>query len=425
MPDDVAKPETLALSATYGTDQSETPLSHAYIACLIDSVFDPGPVCEFLKARFASNESAFTSLTALMLALRGFFAHNLTEHLKKAGIGDVDSHFLAQAQRLDAFERRFRREFSRYEPADKPNPDAVFWPIPTHPKNGRSLYQTLPMVESLDLLDKSTPIGSAGSCFAVEIARYLQEGGYNYIITETETDPARRKELEQSARWGIIFNTPSFRQLAEKAFGIRQLPRLAEYHPEGYWQDPFRENIAFPSLEALEADREAHVAACRRAFESCEVFIATLGLNECWEYVPDGSVASRNPKSPAHFALFRHRVLTPAENVANLQAFLDILRAHNPGVKMIVSLSPVPLLATGLAATHHVVVANAHSKAALRVAAEEFVRANKGVYYFPSYEMVMHCIPDPWEPDQRHVTRGTVVRIMQLFEKMFVKPKAK
>ena len=411
---------TVAFTPAMGDDSGKGPLSRIYVASLLDAVFDPGPVRDFLTANLAADDGAFVTLGALISRLREFFAGNLPANLQRAGIGDVDAHFLAQLQRLVAFEKRFRDDIVRYKPEGKPNPDAVFWPDPTHPKHARSLYDTLPLVENLGLLDKSTPIGSAGSCFAVEIAWYLQDNGYNFVVAEAEPDPRRRPE--QSARWGIVFNTPSFRQLAEKAFGIRALPRLAEYHPDGYWQDPFRENIAFATLGALDADREAHVAACRRAFEACRVFVITLGLNECWEFVADGSAASRNPKSPAHYALFRHRVLDVAENVANLQAFPDILRVYNPEIELIVSVSPVPFMATGLGARSHVVVANAHSKAVLRVAAEEFVNANKGVYYFPSYEMVMHGIHDPWQADQRHVTQEAVARIMRLFESTFVRP---
>jgi len=96
------------------------------------------------------------------------------------------------------------------------------------------------------------------------------------------------------------------------------------------------------------------------------------------------------------------------------------LRTHNPDLTLIVTVSPVPFMATGLADEKHVVVANAHSKAVLRVVADEFVAANEKVHYFPSYEMVMHCLEKPWEPDQRHVRRDAVARIMTLFEQMFV-----
>ena len=34
--------------------------------------------------------------------------------------------------------------------------------------------------------------------------------------------------------------------------------------------------------------------------------------------------------------------------------------------------------------------------------------------------MVMHCLEDPWEADQRHVKRSAVAEIMKMFEAMFV-----
>jgi hypothetical protein len=68
----------------------------------------------------------------------------------------------------------------------------------------------------------------------------------------------------------------------------------------------------------------------------------------------------------------------------------------------------------------HVVEANTHSKAVLRVAAEEFVSRNQGVHYFPSYELVTNGIERPWDADQRHVTPATVSRVMEMFHEMYV-----
>ncbi len=66
------------------------------------------------------------------------------------------------------------------------------------------------------------------------------------------------------------------------------------------------------------------------------------------------------------------------------------------------------------------VTANGHSKAVLRVAAEELVNRNEEVYYFPNYERFTYCIENPWEPDPRHVNREAVARVMELFDAMFV-----
>ena len=84
------------------------------------------------------------------------------------------------------------------------------------------------------------------------------------------------------------------------------------------------------------------------------------------------------------------------------------------------TISPIPFLATGRAYDTHVVTANEHSKAVLRVAAEDFCAANEDAHYFPSYEMISRCIQYPWLSDQRHVSDTAIKQVMELFEKMYL-----
>jgi hypothetical protein len=299
-----------------------------------------------------------------------------------------------------------------------------FWPNPIDVKNGRSLYTEFPYRLQRKLITKKTPLTSAGSCFAMEIAHRLQQDGYNYIVTEPNfrgrlLTPADSGQMsDSSAAWGIIFNTPSFRQLVERAFGLRELPRIL-WSRKGTYMDPFREYISFKSIEEYAATYDQHIAAAREALMRAEVMIITLGLNEIWRFKMDGAVFSRSPWRMAP-SLVEQRVLTVQENVADLQAMLDTLRHFNPKLQLIVTLSPIPLHATFLHEAYHVVEANAHSKAVLRVAAQEFVEKNEGVYYFPSYELVTCGKEDAWLPDQRHVTPATVDRVMQMFDEIFV-----
>ena len=226
-----------------------------------------------------------------------------------------------------------------------------------------------------------------------------------------------------SATWGIIFNTPSLRQLAERAFGTGRLPKIIvrEGRPDApLYTDPFREGVGFQSEAAFRTDYENHTNAIRQACTQSEVFIATLGLNECWSFKFDGSVMSNNPRHNWVYALSKPRILTVEENVEAVEDFLKLVRQHKPDFKLIISLSPIPLMATHRR-DQHVVTANNHSKAVLRVAAEEIFARNEGVYYFPSYEYVMHCATDPWEADERHVRAETVARIMEMFDLMFLK----
>lgn len=317
-----------------------------------------------------------------------------------------------------------------YSTEDKPRPSAVFWPNPTDQTNLRSIYDELPYVVREGFINSATAVGSAGSCFASEIAIALQEQSFNYVVTEPNVgldgsyrfmSPAERPV--SCAAWGTIFNTPSFKQLVEKAFDERYLPKILwNSRPKGgadRYYDPFRENIEFTSPEAFEENYEKHKAAAREAFLKLDVFVITLGLNEVWYFKADGSAFSRSPWRIAP-SLVERRILTVEENVADLQRMLDILRLHNPKIKLIVTLSPVGLHATFRADTQHVITANSHSKAVLRVAAEEFVRRNKNVYYFPSYEVVNFCTRNPYLPDQRNVARDTVANVMRLFREMYV-----
>ena len=88
--------------------------------------------------------------------------------------------------------------------------------------------------------------------------------------------------------------------------------------------------------------------------------------------------------------------------VADFLTFVDRPRGINPQAKIIVTVSPVPLIATY--EDRHVLVSNCYSKAALRVAAEEIVAARPDIAYFPSYEIVMANAHRNFAEDQRSVT---------------------
>ena len=317
-----------------------------------------------------------------------------------------------------------------YSTANRVNPNAVFWPDPTEPRNGRSLYAELPFARKTPLIDRSTAIVSAGSCFASEIAHALQANGYNYLVKERNKGrPGSYEFLDtgntpnSSAAWGVIFNTPSFRQLVEKAFGVRQLPKILwtqQFRGKLCFMDPFRENIAFESLEAYEENYLEHIRAAREAFLEMEVFIITLGLNEVWYFKADGAVFSRSPWRVAS-SLVGFKSMTIQENIDDLVRMTEILRVHNPKVKIICTLSPIALHATFRGDEQHIVAANAHSKAVLRVAAEEFSRRCADVHYFPSYEVVTTSTEQPWTADQRHVAPEAVKKVMTLFHQIYAK----
>ena len=77
---------------------------------------------------------------------------------------------------------------------------------------------------------------------------------------------------------------------------------------------------------------------------------------------------------------------TVSEIIADLDAFIVKLRGVNPDVRLLFTVSPVPLVATY--ENRHVLVSTTYSKSAIRAALDEVVRKYDFADYFPSYEIV-------------------------------------
>lgn len=399
--------------------------STSYSYFILQGIFTPSITADqFLKDFTAKNGlDTQKDLLGLLTDVKLFLQKQIN-----AQAPNPKPEMLGLMQEILAYEQGLHKKGRLYGKDNKPNPEGVFWPDPTRAGNTADLYQLMPFVNRFPFIKKTTPIGSAGSCFAFELSKQFQLEGFNYVVTERADDTSKGVIVDGHepgapakfcANYGIQFNTPSFRQLAEKAFNRREFIKILSQEGPELFMDPYRENVFFTSPEAYLADYNEHIRAVREALMTCEVFIITLGLNECWEFIHDGSVMSRNPKH-SMYHLVRPKVLTLQENIDNIQTFLDIVRAHNPNFKLIISLSPIPFLATHQADHKHVVEANCHSKAVLRLAAEEIVKNNPNVFYLPSYELVTHCSRDAWTEDNRHVKEEVVQRVIQMFKGMFV-----
>ncbi len=314
--------------------------------------------------------------------------------------------------------------------------ERIFWPDPHHQSHPHCIVDSDLATRVEPLFDQSTAIGSAGSCFAFEIAESLQQRGFNYgyyedaskiqnkLILLPQQDEARLRTgnptiVNFSADYGIIFNSLSLYQLGERAFCASSIPDRFVSLDNGLIVDPFRENILFPGLEAYNAEYSLHTKALADAFSNIEVFLFTLGLNECWRLRSTGRAISRNPRNNSMLPILRHHILSVQENIDAIQGFFELVKAHNPSFKLILTVSPVAFLATGRGQTHHVVEANHHSKSVLTVAANEIASNNADVHYFPSYEQTMYVMQDPWLEDGRHLKRDAVEKNVDLFLRMY------
>lgn len=312
--------------------------------------------------------------------------------------------------------------------------------IKSHPYRGRPDYQFWrkePAIRNPRLFDpvvtptfRITPedaVVTAGSCFAQHVARFLASNGFNFLVTEPLNpafDPKFAAEFNYGlfpARYGNLYTARQLRQLLERAYGLFKPVGDVWDATGGGVVDPFRPQIqpgGFLSAEELKLDRAVHLAAVRTAFETMSVFVFTLGLTETWMDRRDGAVYPLAPGvAGGEFdpELHTFHNFTVEETVADMQASIEFIRARNADVRIILTVSPVPLNATAL--DRHVFTSTTYSKAVLRVAAEEICQRNEACDYFPSYEIITspYARGQYYAEDCREVRPEGVEQVMSTF----------
>lgn len=307
-------------------------------------------------------------------------------------------------------------------------PDHCFWSR-TH--RGKEMGEIDPVVKGGFTLTPDMKIATAGSCFAQHIARHLQGQGYNYYVTEAQHPLISDKVAHQfgygvfSARYGNIYTVRQLLQLAQRAYG-EVTPAEDVWEVEGGFVDPYRPNIQpepFATMEEFTAARETHFAAVRKMIETADVFVFTFGLTEAWVSKEDGMVFPLAPGvAGGEFDPDRHEFhnFSVAEVIEDFEAFVAGMRQANPNVKVLMTVSPVPLIATARA-EESVITATSYSKSVLRVACEELRRRLDDCHYFPSYEVITgnYARGAYYGPDLREVERPGVDHAMRLFMKHY------
>jgi len=304
-------------------------------------------------------------------------------------------------------------------------PDYAFWK--------RSIvkpgFAEVDPVANLELrITPDTKVATAGSCFAQHIARHLCHSGYRYYVVE-EGHPIIPLAIREkhhygtfSARYGNIYTARQLLQLLHRAYGRFSPREDAWIEADGSVLDPYRPTVqprGYISVAEMQADRVQHLAAVRKMFETLDVFVFTLGLTECWMARADGAVFPLCPGvEGGQFDPEQHvfHNQDAAEVVADMSDFIEELRRLNPAAQVVLTVSPVPLMATAEPEAH-VLSATTYSKSVLRVAAEMLRKQFAHVHYFPAYEIITGNFNRGryYADDLRSVTEEGVSHVMRLF----------
>lgn len=214
--------------------------------------------------------------------------------------------------------------------------------------------------------DKNTRFFLQGSCFAENLAAELKQSGY-----------------------------PCFYNSIKEAINSPLANMVYLGHLLANRQDPVRQEI-----------------------EKADVFVLTVGVAPSWFAKSDGKF--RFGPDLRNIGMFVQRTATVSEATQALLAVFKSIYDINPSIRIVLSLSPVPLASTFEFSS--AIVADCISKSVLRAAIHEALIAWEGrkPIYFPSFEIVRwagghagNAFGDDGLP--RHVSKDYVRQIIRSF----------
>jgi hypothetical protein len=240
-------------------------------------------------------------------------------------------------------------------------------------------------------------VSTYGSCFAQHIGRNLKARGYNWFRPEGVPQGLSKADARKfnygvfPTRTGNLYPTSLLLQWLSWADGS-STPPCEIWEKDGRYYDPFRPAIepdGFETPEELNVTRQETIDKFRLSVVDADLFVFTLGLTESWWNAEHGYEYPMCPGTAAgEFDDTRHRFVnqSSAQVLENMSKAVEKIRTLNPDIRVLLTVSPVPLTAT--ASGQHVLVATTYSKSVLRAVAGEFAQTHDWIDYFPSYEIV-------------------------------------
>lgn len=157
--------------------------------------------------------------------------------------------------------------------------------------------------------------------------------------------------------------------------------------------------------------------------KDAKCFIYTLGLGAAFFSKSTGELLVPDSDWVGTRALIEHgefKTTSVSDNYRNILEIISLIREVNIGAQIIITLSPVPLLATF--ERHSAVIADCLSKSVLRVAVNEVMNDKiDAVYYWPSFEAVRWLGPHIGkcygsdDGVSRHINENIISDIISVF----------
>ena len=169
-----------------------------------------------------------------------------------------------------------------------------------------------------------------------------------------------------------------------------------------------------PDKQATLDRMNSRIEQGHKALQEARLLTITMGTAIVYHLKTTGEVVANCHKVPQHE--FERKMASVNEMVRTLDAMLTALHTFNPGLHIILTVSPIRYIADGLDV-------NSLSKASLRVAIHEvMMRHHDYCDYFPAYEIMLDDLRDYrfYGNDMVHPSDVAVEYIWQAFQATYL-----
>ena len=171
---------------------------------------------------------------------------------------------------------------------------------------------------------------------------------------------------------------------------------------------------AMPVSQERFVERRQHIYDVFSTVFSAACMMMTPGVVEAFKDLETGLYIYGAPTNRTMLSQpdrWQYETLSFERCLEDMLAAVDVVRARNPDIKILVTTSPVPLGVTF--SGRDVRIANTYSKSVLRAVCDVVATRRPMVDYFPSYETVTLSQPAlAWGNDRLHVSQALIGKIV-------------
>ena len=251
-------------------------------------------------------------------------------------------------------------------------------------------------------IDYNSRLLLIGSCFSENIYQKL-----DYYKFQTSSNPL-----------GILFNPIAIENLLTNAINETEFTKKNIFNLNERWHCfDAHSDISAISEEEILQNLNTAITSTNKQLKNASHLIITLGTARIYRHIESDTIVGNCHKVPQK--KFLQELLSVEEIIDSLEKIIKLVKAENPLINIIFTVSPVRHLKDGF-------VENTVSKAHLISAINTIVEPRNNTYYFPSYEIMMDDLRDYrfYNKDMVHPNELAINYIWEQFKTVWINEKS-